>query len=569
VVKLIIGKMRVGTLILAACSAAVGITGGVGYLGHLQANAVAALAGPGAAAAATAAAERLGTTLLFATALAGGTMMAMGLLCARAAGTISRDLVAEASRVCHAVHDGRLDVRAQAAAVHFEFRPIMEGMNATLESFSTPMLAVQAAVRELARGAVPPRLDAPWRGAFALLRDDLNTCLASVMALVVDTEALAGAALEGRLSARADASRHEGEFRKVVEGVNRAIEAATAPAREASAVLAEMARRDLAVRATGAYPGDHGRMKEALNATATALGSALAQVDAAAQQVSEAAGNIAGASQASAAGAVEEEHSVAETRAALGELSALAERSAASLGRAGDLSAQARATAGQGAAAMDELRGAMGRIRTSADGTSAIIKDINEVAFQTNLLALNAAVEAARAGEAGRGFAVVAEEVRSLARRSKEAAARTEKLIRQSVEEVASGERVAGRASAELDQIVEAVTQASGVMGEASRGAREQGEAVARIRAAMERLEAAARGSASGAESSAAAAEELSGQAAELAALVETFRLPEEGAAPAHTRAELMLTEWTAPCGPRAGSCQTAPHRSAGAGSSG
>ncbi len=286
-VKFIIGKMRVGTLILAACTAAVIITGGVGYLGHLQARAVAALAGPGAAAAAEAAADRLGTILLLATAVAGGTMMAMGIVCARAAGTISHDLVAEAGRVCHAVHDGRVDVRARPAAVHFEFRPIMEGMNATLESFSTPLLAVQAAVRDLAHGALPPRLDAPWRGAFALLRDDLNTCLASVMALVLDTEALAGAALEGRLSARVDAARHDGEFRKVVEGVNRAIEAATSPVREASAVLAEMARRDLAVRATGAYPGDHGRVKEALNATASALGSALALVDAAARQVSE------------------------------------------------------------------------------------------------------------------------------------------------------------------------------------------------------------------------------------------------------------------------------------------
>jgi len=527
VVKLIIGKMRIGTLILAACSAAVLITGGVGYLGNLQAHAVAALAGSGAAAAAQATAERLGNGLLIATIVAGSVMMAMGILCARAAGTISRDLVTEASRVCHAVHDGRLDVRAQAAAVHFEFRPIMDGMNATLESFSTPMLAVQGAVRELARGAVPPRIDAPWRGAFASLRDDLNTCLVSVTGLVVDTEALAGAALEGRLSARADVGRHEGEFRKVVEGVNRAIEAATAPVREASAVLAEMARRDLAVRATGAYPGDHGQMKEALNATAAALGSALAQVDAAARQVSAAAEEIARGSQTAAKGAAEEERSLAETREALTALTALAGRSEASLGRASELTAQARATAGQGAAAMDELRGAMGRIRASADGTSAIIKDINEVALQTNLLALNAAVEAARAGEAGRGFAVVAEEVRSLALRSKEAATRTEQLIRQSVEEVATGEGVTGRASAELSQIVEAVTQASGVMGEAAGCAREQGEAVARIRAAMERLDAAARGNAAGAEASAASAEELSSQAAELAGLVATFQLPQ------------------------------------------
>ena len=54
------------------------------------------------------------------------------------------------------------------------------------------------------------------------------------------------------------------------------------------------------------------------------------------------------------------------------------------------------------------------------------------------------------------------------------------------------------RASGELGQIVEAVTQASEVMGEATRGGREQGEAVARISAAMDRLEAAAGRSASG-----------------------------------------------------------------------
>jgi methyl-accepting chemotaxis protein len=290
-------------------------------------------------------------------------------------------------------------------------------------------------------------------------------------------------------------------------------------------VLERIAQRDLTVRVSGAYRGDHARLKDAINASAEALGGALAQVSGSVTQVSQASTQIASSASSVAAGAGEQASSLEETRAQLESMTAQTQKSVGDAEAASALAAGARKAAEEGAAAVRDMSAVMGRIRASADGTSQIIREVTEIAFQTNLLALNAALEAARAGEAGRGFAVVAEEVRSLALRAKEAATKTEALIQLSVKESAAGERAAQGVERQLATIVGSVAKASGIAGEVAVAAREQAQAIQAVGQAVEQMEKVTQQNAASSEQSSAAAQELSAQSQDLSALVGSFAL--------------------------------------------
>ena len=75
-------------------------------------------------------------------------------------------------------------------------------------------------VDRISKGDIPPKITDTYNGDFNEIKNNLNTCIDAVNALVADAGLLTKAAVEGKLATRADATKHQGDFRKVVEGVN-------------------------------------------------------------------------------------------------------------------------------------------------------------------------------------------------------------------------------------------------------------------------------------------------------------------------------------------------------------
>ncbi len=450
----------------------------------------------------------------------------------------SMEALMEVVKVLDAAKSGNLSVRAAADRFQAPFGELLACVNQIIDALVEPLKISARYVTQLSRGSIPSKITEKFNGEFNDLKNNVNQLVEALNLLIVDVNALATAAVGGTMSTRADAGRHQGDFRTLVDGVNNTLDAISRPIVEATEVLELLSKYDLRVKVKGQYVGDHAKIKNSLNETTGALHNALLQVADAVDQISSASSQIAAASQSVAEGASHQAAALEETASSMVQMAAMTQQNADNTQQAKSVAEATKSSADRGTRAMSQMMEAMGKIRASAEGTAVIIRDINEIAFQTNLLALNAAVEAARAGDAGRGFAVVAEEVRNLAQRSKEAARKTEELIKGSVKLAESGQVISNEVNGNLREIVDSVGKVTSIVGQIADASREQARGIDQVNRALADMDKVTQRNAANSEESSSAAEELSSQAQELASLVGRFQLE---------RSKRMLSRAAAP----------------------
>jgi methyl-accepting chemotaxis protein len=100
---------------------------------------------------------------------------------------------------------------------------------------------------------------------------DITPQKMALAAMQADAAMLVTAAVEGKLSTRADLNKHTGDYRKVIEGVNEMLDAILLPIGEGNRVLAQISLGKVDELIAQTYKGDHEKMKIAVNTVGTVL----------------------------------------------------------------------------------------------------------------------------------------------------------------------------------------------------------------------------------------------------------------------------------------------------------
>lgn len=420
---------------------------------------------------------------------------------------------------------GQLSTRADASKHEGSFRKIVEGINSTLDAVTAPIDISAGYIDRISRGDLPDSITEEFKGDFNVIKEKLNLAITNIHALVSDANMLAEAAVAGALQTRADTSRHQGDYRKIVEGVNRTLDLVTEPLGQAIDILKLMADGDLTGRMEGDYHGDFDILKTAMNETLVSVGDTMSQINVAVEQVAEGSVQVSQASQALSQGATEQAASLEEITSSTTEISSQTRQNTENAVKMNALAKQAQGNAVKGNEQMKDLVGAMNDINTSAEEIRKIVKAIDDISFQINLLALNANVEAARAGKYGKGFAVVAEEVRNLAVRSANSVKETTRMVDEAIGNIQRGNALVGGTAKQLDEIVTGAEEVSIIAEEVSVAGREQTQGLDQIAQGLNQIDQVTQNNTASAEESASASEELSSQAQQVRSMLARFRL--------------------------------------------
>jgi len=374
---------------------------------------------------------------------------------------------------------GNIDMSLHAHLFKGGFSELATAVNAIVAGQLELTEKALACVKAFGEGDFDAPLET-FPGKKVFVNEAIEQVRAHLKALNEDAQLLADAAREGRVTVRADADRHQGDYRKIVNGMNETLEMIVSPI--------------------------------------VTVQQSVETINTAAKEIAQGNADLSRRTEDQAA-------SLEKTAASMEELSSTVKQNADNAKQANQLASAASGVAVKGGVAVSAVVNTMAQINESAKKIEDIISVIDGIAFQTNILALNAAVEAARAGEQGRGFAVVAGEVRNLAQRSASAAKEIKELITNSVNKTAEGTKQVETAGETMQEIVSSVKRVSDIIGEISAASQEQSAGIEQVNEAIMKMDDVTQQNTALVEEAAAAAESMMEQADELMNAISVFQL--------------------------------------------
>lgn len=188
-------------------------------------------------------------------------------------------LSSDVNEIIEAASNGVLDKRADSSKYSGAYYSITNGLNTAIEAIVNPLKIAADYMKRISKGEIPDTISSEYKGDFNDIKNSINQCINAIELLIVDTNSLVQSASKGVLNSRADDRKHNGDFKRIISGINQLLDNITNPLNVAVDYIDRIANGDIPEQISTHYEGDYNKIKVSLNECINNLNSILNGID--------------------------------------------------------------------------------------------------------------------------------------------------------------------------------------------------------------------------------------------------------------------------------------------------
>jgi len=177
----------------------------------------------------------------------------------------------EITQLVEAVKNGKLDTRANADNFEGQDQVMLQGVNELVDTFMAPFNVMAEYVERISKGDIPEKITDDYNGDFNEVNNNLNACIGALNALVEGTRVMAAAAAAGDLDTRADEDGYQGDYARIIHGVNETMDGVAKPVKDIGRVTDLIAAGDCSAKVTEDYKGEYDKPRSPKTTTASTI----------------------------------------------------------------------------------------------------------------------------------------------------------------------------------------------------------------------------------------------------------------------------------------------------------
>lgn len=170
--------------------------------------------------------------------------------------TTIKSIIEEINGVIENVENGELDARLDTDKYKGGWSILTDGINKLIETFTKPLNMTASYIEKISSGDIPEKITEVYYGDFNNIKNNLNNCIDVMNGLIGETNMLVEAVENGNLEAKGNDDDYNGDWRELLAGINKLIEAFVSPIKYSSEYLSMLGQGIDPGEAVDSYNGD-------------------------------------------------------------------------------------------------------------------------------------------------------------------------------------------------------------------------------------------------------------------------------------------------------------------------